>query len=704
MVKITSIAITEDDEKVRNYLADQIRSWRHERLMDVGFGGRSRVFSDGLLHLESGTPDEAVRAAVTSRLADFRAVFEYESAVLVDTTGRIGYAASDDEQQLAPAELAAIDTAAGTDGAVMSEFFVIERGQPRISVIAPVRDAVTGRTLGFLVLRRNPENLIFPLVRRWPTPSAAAESLLLTADGDAIRFVPGMQRRPAGQAAPALGSVETESRRALRAGGPVTIEGLDYRGTEVIARAEPIAGTAWVLTAKVDRDEILAEVHYRGVAILGFMLLGTLLAALTVMLLADRRHQRSERALLEAERERLEALEDAGTSRQQLRGVVDATTDRIAAIDLDYRYIAFNRAYATDFERLFGARIAPHDSLLDRLAHLPGELERVRTVWGRALAGEQFVTTVEYGDEQHERGWFELAFSPMRDEAGAVIGAVHINRDVTERVRAERALAASEAHLRHLNDDLERVVDERTRELVEARDLAESSNRIKDIFLATMSHELRTPLNSIIGFSDILLSGIAGELNAEQRTQLGIIHKSGQQLLALISDVLDISKIEAGQLRLTPAAVPLHEVLREQQHVFELQARERGLGMRFDYPETPVLVRADAQRLRQVIGNLLSNALKFTDRGEVGLRVEARDGKVRVTVEDTGIGIGAEEVAQLFQPFRRVAPKLGHNRDGTGLGLAISRRLVEAMGGEIGVDSTPGRGSRFWFTLPLASP
>jgi PAS domain S-box-containing protein len=542
------------------------------------------------------------------------------------------------------------------------------------------------------------------MLRRWPTPSPSAESVLITRQGRSMLFITGVRhgpRAPMSLRIP-MDDDEVAAVRALGSRRAITVEGRDYRGVDVIERAEPVPGTDWVLSAKVDRDEVLADTRYRGLTILGFALLGTLLSVLSVMLLYNRRQQRLLRAVVEAGRGRHEALETAETRRQQLRGVIDATSDQIAAIDRDYRLVAFNKAYADDFRHIFGADIAPGDSMLEKLAHLPAERANAESAWGRALRGEQYTTEHEFGHAARERKTFELAFSPMRDESGEVTGAVHILRDVTDRVRAVRALAASEARLRQLNDDLERVVAERTRELVEARDLAESSNRIKDIFLATMSHELRTPLNSIIGFSDILLSGIAGELNAEQKTQLGIIHKSGQLLLALISDVLDISKIEAGQLRLQPAPVPLQELLREQQHVFDLQARERGLEIRFDYPATPVVVLADAQRVRQVIGNLLSNAIKFTDRGKVGLVVAVLERRVRIEVADTGIGIRPEDQADLFKPFRRVAPKHGGGRDGTGLGLAISRRLVEAMGGEIGVSSTPGQGSRFWFTLPLA--
>jgi signal transduction histidine kinase len=233
-------------------------------------------------------------------------------------------------------------------------------------------------------------------------------------------------------------------------------------------------------------------------------------------------------------------------------------------------------------------------------------------------------------------------------------------------------------------------------------DAAGPAPRLEDVFLATMSHELRTPLNSIIGFSDVLLSGIAGELNAEQRTQIAIINESGQQLLALISDALDILKLEAGQLALRPEPVALEPLLREQVRILTLQARDRGIEVRLELPPEPVVVHADAQRLRQVFGHLVANALKFTDRGAITLCAESDAQAARISVHDTGIGIPPEDLDRLFRPFQRVAGSHGGARDGSGLGLAIARRLVEAMGGQIGVTSEPGQGSRFWLTLPLA--
>lgn len=682
-------------ESIARLKADQIAWWRAERLQDAGFGTVSPFFVDVMARWNSGSHTAPAGAATEARLGSYCSIYGYDAAFLVSREGTVAYAAGSPAGKLDAAELAALASAARDAGPVMSRFFVLPGQGARISVAAPLRDART--VIGHLVLRSDPERWLFPMLRRWPSPSQTAETLLVTRDGDDLLYITGLRHdgAPPMTARMPLSNDRVAGVRAFKLGTPVTLEGKDYRGVDVIARAEWIPGTDWALGTKVDRDEILAEARYRGAAILAFAFLGILLSGLAVFALYNRRQKALYRDLYESGQQ-------LRASEERLRGVVDATPDLIAALDNDYRFITFNKPYADEFERIFGRAITPGDSLIERLAHLPEDLATAREVWGRALAGEQYTIVEEFGDSGRERKAFELVFGPIRDAEGRVTGAVHTLRDVSARVRTERALAESESRLRTLNDELEWMVAERTQELVAARDQAETSNRVKDIFLATMSHELRTPLNSIIGFSDVLLSGIAGDLNEEQRTQLGIINRSGQQLLGLISDVLDISKIESGKLTLRLAPFSLTDLLREQQRVFELQAAERGLEVRFDFPAEPLQVMADAQRVRQVIGNLLANALKFTDRGGVGLIAEVTGNFVRVTVFDSGIGIAPEDQARLFRPFQRIAPASGRLREGTGLGLAISRRLVEAMGGDIGVTSEAGIGSRFWFTLPLA--
>ncbi len=347
--------------------------------------------------------------------------------------------------------------------------------------------------------------------------------------------------------------------------------------------------------------------------------------------------------------------------------------------------------------------VPAHDAIGQAPPMLHPSVQTAERLRQRALAGET-VRGVEVtrrrldGSVAH----VNVSFAPLRDCAGDIDGVLGVLIDVTDRVRATRALRESEARLRSLNMELEDRILERTRELVRAKERAETADRVKSVFLGTVSHELRTPLNSIIGFTDLILSGMAGPVTTEQRKQLEIVLAAGKQLLALISDFLDISKIEAGAITLRTVPVHLPDDLTNELAVFDGLARERAIELDVQTPATGIVVAADLQRVRQVLGNLISNALKFTDAGRVRVCFERQRDSAMVSVEDSGIGIAQEHLATLFEPFKRIEIPGQRTREGTGLGLAIARRLTEAMGGQIGVESSGGRGSRFWFTLPLA--
>lgn len=215
-----------------------------------------------------------------------------------------------------------------------------------------------------------------------------------------------------------------------------------------------------------------------------------------------------------------------------------------------------------------------------------------------------------------------------------------------------------------------------------------------------MSHELRTPLNSIIGFTGIMTQGLAGPLSPEQAKQLGMVQASARHLLALINDVLDISKIEAGELKVGRAAFDLRASIANMTNIVRPLAEKKRLALRVEVaPEVGGLV-SDQRRVEQVLLNLLSNAVKFTERGEVSLTADVAAATVRVRVADTGIGIKPEDLAKLFRPFQQVDTGLSRNHEGTGLGLAICRKLATMLGGTMEAASEWERGSVFTFTLP----
>ena len=265
-------------------------------------------------------------------------------------------------------------------------------------------------------------------------------------------------------------------------------------------------------------------------------------------------------------------------------------------------------------------------------------------------------------------------------------------------LRARVLQANAEEDLRKLNVELESRVIERTRELSAANERLKELDQLKSMFIASMSHELRTPLNSIIGFTGIMKKGLAGEINPEQEKQLGIVQNSARHLLALINDVIDISKIEAGKIDPSISTFNLSTVVRDITGELLPAAAERGLTIAVRCPDT-LMITSDERRVRQIIYNFVSNAVKFTDTGGITINVESDKEHVAISVQDTGIGITPEHLAQLFQAFSRV-PTPGRLVDGTGLGLYLSKKLAVFLGGDVRVQSVQGKGSTFTFQLP----
>ena len=251
-------------------------------------------------------------------------------------------------------------------------------------------------------------------------------------------------------------------------------------------------------------------------------------------------------------------------------------------------------------------------------------------------------------------------------------------------------LGALARNVNRMNDELRRLYGE-----------LEATSQHKSEFLANMSHELRTPLNAIIGFSQVLRQRLFGEVNAKQEEYLDDILSSGNHLLSLINDVLDLSKVEAGQVELEVATFSLREALERGVVMVRERAAKNGVRLTLEPAPDVDLVDGDERRLRQVIFNLLSNAVKFTpEGGSIVVATSRADGEVQVSVTDTGPGIAPGDQERIFEEFQQTDVG-AEQREGTGLGLALSKRLVELHGGRIWVESEPGHGSRFVFTLPI---
>ncbi len=367
--------------------------------------------------------------------------------------------------------------------------------------------------------------------------------------------------------------------------------------------------------------------------------------------LCDRRQLAATRARLEVEQERLAAI-------------IDNTADSIVVLQAG-KVLQLNHAA----ERMFGIHTAqavgqPGDALLPDFDWHPGKVPGItRDAVARNRSGEAIPV--------------EVSLNPVASAEGGL--TVLVIRDATLRKEAEQHLVA-------------------------ARDAAEAARATQAAFLANMSHELRTPLNAVLGYAQIL--ELDKSLTAQQLRGIDTIRRSGEHLLALINDLLDLAKHDAGKLELCLGEVPLAECLRVTSDIVRVKAEEAGLSFVVDVaPDVPAKVIADEKRLRQVLLNLLSNAVKFTDRGEVVLSVRVvksgtHHARLQFEVRDTGVGIREDQLEKIFRPFEQVG-EVRHRTGGSGLGLAISRQLVQLMGGDIRVSSEPGHGTCFSFELDV---
>ena len=374
----------------------------------------------------------------------------------------------------------------------------------------------------------------------------------------------------------------------------------------------------------------------------------------------------------------MRAEETLSEERKILRVLIDNVPDFMYVKDLECRFLVANLSVA----RQMGAK-TPEELLgKNDFDFYPREIattfyeDEQRVI----RSGQAEVNREEAGlDSQGNASQIMTTQVPLRDKNGRVTGLVGIGRDIT--------------HLKKVQEEMQN-----------AREAAEAASRAKSEFLANMSHEIRTPLNGVMGMTDLALET---DLTQEQREYLETVKMSGDSLLTVINDILDFSKIEAGKIDLEALDFDLRDSLESTLKTLAVRADEKGLELLCEVaPEVPEVVRGDSSRLRQIVVNLVGNAIKFTDSGEIAVKVqvEARDGTecvCRFTVADTGVGIPEDKRELIFKPFSQADTSTTRKYGGTGLGLTISTRLVQMMGGEIWVESEVGRGSQFHFTVRL---
>jgi PAS domain S-box-containing protein len=408
-------------------------------------------------------------------------------------------------------------------------------------------------------------------------------------------------------------------------------------------------------------------------------------------------HHAVEQKLAEVEEELVQAMTQQKETRAELhaerrfRELLEAAPDAIIEVDREGRILLLNlvteKMFGYKREELLGQRV----EMLVPDALRGGHAQHRADYWDHPITRPMGSALALHGRRKDGSSIpVEISLSPVKSEDGNGFRVTAVIRDITERRQAEE-------RLREMQQTYTHELESRNREV-------ERANQLKSEFLASMSHELRTPLHTIIGFAELLAEELEGPLNEKQKRFMNHIHTDSVHLLALINDILDISKIESGRLGLRRETFDIAAAVEEILSSIRPQGAAKSIAIETSL-SLPATIFADRLRVKQILFNLLSNALKFTPAGgKVRIDAGQRGGGIEISVSDTGVGIAKEQHEAVFDKFYQVGSTTKGVREGTGLGLAITKALVEEHGGSIRLESEPGKGSRFTFTIPHEEP
>jgi PAS domain S-box-containing protein len=664
------------DMKVR-----QISQWRNERIADGITLSENVSVIRQFLRFVKDKNNSLLRSDLTGDLKALVRNYDYRSAIIVDRNCQVRLFYPGQDTIIGDYLKSLLPEIIRKGDVVLTDLHQTRNvSYFHLDLLVPLRNPEPPDTtvLGLVILRIDPQKMLFSLVRSWPLTNKTPEAYLIRRDGDEIEYLnaPGYSDDP-GIIFRRSVTEENLADAMAFSGFRETAEAVDYRGVRVIAAMKKVPELPWFMVAKVDREEILnsLQVQVRQVQIITVLFL--VATALLLGALWWNQRVRFYRGKYEAELEHI-ALKKLSEkilkeSEEKFRRIFEDSPFPMLMAEKDFSIIKVNSAFCKmvgyNEEDLIGLtfRAFTHPD------HISGdEIELLRLVAGEIPT---YHTEKRYIRRDSNIIWGSTTVSVIRNNKDEVQFFLAMVEDITERKIAET-------------------------ELIAAKEKAEESDRLKTAFLHNVSHEIRTPMNAILGFSALL--GEPGLSDSDRNQYIDIIFQSGNQLLSIINDIVDLAGIESGQVKIDIRETNVNNVLRElnDQYKYKVKSQNVTLHLRTPLPDKETVVLTDGTRLIQIMSNLINNAFKFTKNGRIDFGYNLQESFLEFFVKDTGIGIPAEYHSLVFERFFQVDSAVSRQYTGTGLGLSLCKAFVGLLGGSIWLNSKPEVGSTFYFTIP----
>jgi len=769
----------------------QLSQWRYERIKDGNTLKQNLSdirISSGSQSVENQLNESGLKGHIMALIDNY----DYRSALYVDQNMNIRFFYPEQEIILDKYLRKNLPEAMGNGRVILSDIHNNDnQNYMHIDLIVPLKGIVGNDStiIGAIILRIDPREVLFPLIRTWPLPSKTSEAYLVTQSADKVVYVTRLKYLDSTDVISRSLTEEKLAAALAVQGVQETVDAIDYRGTKVVAAMKKVPELPWYMVAKVDLEEILSLLNIEISRIFMITFLFIFITGLLLGLLWWNQRVRFYRGKYETELEHLalvrhfdyilryandvimlinkdleiieandKALEKYQYKRQELIGEkmalllqdkkLKSYKDAITRLDT-IGYHTFEEEHKRKDGTSFPLEISARKIMMEGTVYyqtigrditerkesekiLRESEEKFRKIFeespiGMVMTGKDLVIIRANSAFCRMMGYTEndllgLTFKSfthpdylVRDEyelLRLIANEIPIYHSEKQYIRSDGRIiwgSTTVSIIRNNNDEvqffLEMVEDVTSRkiaeaELIAAKEKAEESDRLKTAFLHNVSHEIRTPMNAILGFSSLLSE--PGITESERTQYIDIIFQSGNQLLSIINDIVDLAGIESGQVKIKINRVNINMLLRDlnEQYAYRVKAQNIKLNLTTSLIDSESEIMTDETRLIQILSNLINNAFKFTREGKIDFGYHLKDNFLEFFVKDTGIGIPDEYHSLIFERFYQIDSTVSRQYPGTGLGLSICKAFVGLLGGDIWVDSSPGEGSKFYFTIP----